>query len=41
VENIKILICGPKEMCEGLENVIGRELDLDIKLLKKKKIWIY
>jgi hypothetical protein len=35
------MVCGPKEVCEGMENILGRELKVDMKQLKKKKIFVY
>ncbi len=41
LDDIKIMVCGPKEVCEGVENILGRELGVDVKVLKKKRIFIY
>ncbi len=35
------MVCGPKEVCEGMENILGRELKVDMKQLKKRKIFVY
>jgi len=24
IDRVKIMVCGPKEVCEGMENVLGR-----------------
>lgn len=41
LESIRFMICGPKEVCEGLENILSRELGIDIKVLKKKRLFVY
>lgn len=35
------MICGPKEVCEGVENILEKGLGVDMKVLKKKKILMY
>jgi NAD(P)H-flavin reductase len=37
-EGDKIMICGPKEFCDGICRILQEEAGLDTKLLRKKKM---